>query len=98
MKIENLSNPGKEPLEGDFVEVLHSNGDIERRHHFSFNATATENRKNEIRQRLTDIDLESGTSRALREALIDLLPAGKGNGLRGKETEAAALRAEMAIL
>lgn len=46
-------------------------------------------------ERLREIDRESGMSRALREALIDLLPAGKGAGVRAKEAEAALERAKL---
>lgn len=98
MLIENLSRPGVLPVDGDFVEVTHDNGYVERKHHFFAVISASQARKLEIMKALSDIDAETGSSRAMREALLDLLPAGKGQGLRGREGAAIALRAELATL
>lgn len=47
-------------------------------------------------RRLAEIDRETGMGRTMREALIDLLPAGKGAFLRAKEAEAANERGKLA--
>lgn len=98
MQIINISNPGQQPANGDYVEVSHDNGAIERRFFFSVVIPAGQARRAEILAGLAVIDAETGSSRAMREALLDLLPAGKGKGLRGREDAAIALRAELATL
>lgn len=96
MKIENLTNPGVDPVDGDLIRITYPNGSTEEKYYWTPYVNPAPGRKEVILARLVEIDTISDKPRTRRE--LALSKKATKDWLQSLDDEAAALRTELGTL
>lgn len=93
MQIINLTNPGREPSDGDRIRIIYGNGVTEQKQYTAPVEPTPPTRRDVIRARLVEIDSITDRPRTRRELQLNKT-ATKG-WLQTLDDEADALREEL---
>jgi hypothetical protein len=96
MQVVNLTNPGAEPVDGDLIQIIHSNGFNEQKQYWAPVDPPLPTRRQAIIARLSEIDAITDRPRTRRE--LALAKNATKAWLQTLDDEADALREELKTL